>query len=601
MAEKFISERNLKFLMYEVYKVEDLLKYPRYADHSREVFDMLLDTAMKMGKTLFNPIFSEMDKKAPEYVNGEVKVHPAVRTIMRECGTGGWYSAVSDYEAGGQQLPFIIGSALPTAIFTAANYSVSVYGGLTTKAGHLIEHNCTKEIQDLYLPKMYGGEWQGTMALTEAQAGSSLADIACTALPTDQGYYLLKGQKLFISCGDHDGVDNVIHLLLAKIKGAPAGVKGISMFIVPKKRIEPDGRLVPNDVNCAGIYHKLGYRGSPITQLSFGESEDCRAWLVGEPNRGLFYMFEMMNGSRISVGAGATGIASAAYYASLEYATERLQGRKLSSKDPLGPQVPIFEHPDVKRMLLFQKAVVEGSLSLLMQCGYLRDMEFVLEREEKEKASLLLDILIPVAKTYPSEMGILSVSAGLQCLGGYGYCDEFPLEQHFRDSRIHPIHEGTTGIQGIDLLGRKISMKKGKALQVYLAEVKKAIDAGKAFPETAGFAGELEKAVVTLKRVTKHLLDVSAKGDPEMFLADATLYLEFFGYITIAWQWLRQGTIAQNALNAKPSGDDINFYMGKIFTIRYFFGYELPKIEGLAKRLENGDDTTIQVKREYME
>ncbi len=601
MAEKFISDRNLKFLLYEVNDVELLLKYPRFADHSKEVFDMILDTAMRMGKDMFKPLFEEMDRQAPEYVNGEVKVHPKVREIMRAAGDGGWIASVFPYEVGGQQLPYTIGVMLPTAIFGAANYSAAVYHGLTHGAAGLIVSYGTQEMKDTYLPKMLAGEWQGTMALTEPQAGSSLTDLITTATPTDDGYYLIKGQKLFISAGDHDGCDNVVHLTLGRLKDAPPGIKGISLFIIPKKRIKEDGSLEPNDVNCAGIYHKLGYRGSPITQLAFGENNDCRGWLVGEANKGLAYMFQMMNGARIDVGLAAAAISSAAYYASLEYAGERPQGRKLSSKDPLAPQVPIIEHPDIKRMLLFQKAMVEGSMSLLFQCGIYEDLDHVTEGEERENYNLLLELLTPVAKTYPSEMGILSCSTGLQILGGYGFCEEFPLEQLYRDVRIHPIHEGTTGIQGMDLLGRKMMMKKGKAAQLYLAEVRKAIKEAEADTEMKTFAEKLAAAVAQLEKVTAHQFGIAAKEGPEMFLADATLYLEYFGIIAIAWQWLRQATFAGKALQNNPNEADANFYNGKIATCRYFFGYELPKTEGLAIRLLNSDGLTVTLKNEYFE
>jgi alkylation response protein AidB-like acyl-CoA dehydrogenase len=600
MAEKFISERNLKFLLYEMFDVESLLKYPRYADHSREVFDMVMDTAMKMSKDLFKPVFSEMDKNPPEYVKGTVKVHPAVRNIMREAGAGGWIGSTFDCQYGGQQLPEMVGMTIPTAIFGAANYSAAVFHELTNGAAGLIASFGSQEMKALYLPKMLAGEWQGTMALTEPQAGSSLTDLTMSAEPAAAGYYKIKGQKIFISAGDHDGVDNVIHLVLVRIKGAPAGIKGISLFVVPKLRPEGD-KLVPNDLNCAGIYHKLGYRGSPITQLAFGENDDCRGWLVGEANKGLSYMFQMMNGARIDVGLGAASISSAAYYASLEYAKERPQGRKLSSKDPLSPQVPIIEHPDIKRMLLMQKAIVEGSLSLLMQCSRYHDMEKVSQGEDHENYNLLLELLTPVAKTYPSEMGILSCSQAIQVLGGYGYCDEFPVEQYYRDVRIHPIHEGTTGIQRMDLLGRKMTMKKGKAGELYLAEVRKAIAAAEKDAELQTLALELEGAVGKLEKVTAHLLGIAAKGNPEMFLADATLYLEFFSIIAIAWQWLMQATMAKKALVKDLLPGDINFYNGKIYTCRYFFGYELPKIEGLARRLVSGDGLTVEMKNDYFE
>lgn len=601
MAEKFISDRNLRFLLYEVNDVESLLKYPRFADHSKEVFDMILDTAMRMSKEMFKPLFEEMDRQAPVYVNGEVKVHPKVREIMRAAGDGGWIASVFPYEVGGQQLPYTIGVMLPTAIFGAANYSAAVYQGLTHGAAGLIVSYGTQEMKDTYLPKMLAGEWQGTMALTEPQAGSSLADLTTTATPTDKGYYLINGQKLFISAGDHDGCDNVIHLALARLKDAPPGIRGISLFIIPKKRIKEDGSLEPNDVNCAGIYHKLGYRGSPITQLAFGENNDCRGWLVGEANKGLAYMFQMMNGARIDVGLAAAAISSAAYYASLEYAKERPQGRKLSAKDPLAPPVPIIEHPDIKRMLLFQKAMVEGSLALLFQCGIYEDLDHVTEGEEHENYNLLLELLTPVAKTYPSEMGILSCSAGLQILGGYGFCEEFPLEQLYRDVRIHPIHEGTTGIQGQDLLGRKMRIKNGKAGQLYLAEVRKAITEAQEIPQLKPFAGKLTEAVSLLEKVTARQFEAAATEGPEMFLSDATVYLEFFSIIAIAWQWLRQATSAVKALSKNPDEADTNFYQGKLAAFRYFFGYELPKIEGLSQRLFNNDGLTVTMKNEYFE
>ena len=322
----------------------------------------------------------------------------------------------------------------------------------------------------------------------------------------------MKGQKIFISGGDHNGADNIVNMAIGRIKGAPAGVKGISLFLVPKKRIAADGSLEPNDVNCAGIYHKLGYRGAPITQLAFGENDDCRGWLVGEAHKGLSLMFQMMNGARIDVGLGAACISSAAFYASLEYARERPQGRRLTSKDPLSAQVPIIEHPDIRRMLLFQKAIVEGSLSLLMQCSRYHDLEKVTQGQEHEDNNLLLELLTPVAKSYPSEMGILSCSQGLQILGGYGYCDEFPLEQYYRDVRIHPIHEGTTGIQAMDLLGRKMMMKNGRAGMLYLAEVRKAIQAAENDPDLKPYARALEKALGLLQKVTGHLFSIAARG-----------------------------------------------------------------------------------------
>ncbi len=581
MAEKFISERNVKFMLYEVFDAEALTQYDTYAEHGREIFDLVLDTALKLGRDILQPLLREMDQNPPRFIDGEVKVHPMVREWMRTCGEGGWISALAPYEYGGQQLPLLIG-AVVRFILSAANYSASVYPLLTAGAAHLIESFGSQTLKETYIPRMYAGEWQGTMALTEPQAGSSLSDLSTLAEPTDQDYYLLRGQKIFISASDHDGVDNIVNLLLARIKGAPPGVKGISLFVVPKFRPEADGSLARNDIQVAGSFHKLGYRGSPICQLSLGENNDCRGYLVGEPHKGLAYMFQMMNEARIDVGMSATAIASAAYYASLQYARERPQGRRLAAKDPTLPQVNIIEHADVKRMLLFQRAVVEGSFSLLLQCSLYADRARVLTGEDKERNELLLDLLTPVAKTYPSEMGLLSVSQGLQILGGYGYCDEFPLELFYRDARIHPIHEGTTGIHGLDLLGRKMVMKGGKAAQLYLREVEQTITQAREVSSLAPYAVRLQEALGKLKEVTARLVQISQEKGPEYFLADATLYLEFFGIIAVAWQWLVQALVIRKALEKELSEEENNFYQGKYPDVCLFLPLRATQNRGIG-------------------
>jgi alkylation response protein AidB-like acyl-CoA dehydrogenase len=598
VAAKFVSERNLKFLLYEVFDVESLTEYEYYKEHNRKMFDMVLKAAVKLAKELLFPIFEEMDRRQPELLNGEVKVHPSVKTIMTEFGEGGWISSRVPFDRDGEQLPSLVADVCEF-IFAAANYSANAYAGLTFGASHLIESFGSRELYDRYVPKMLAGEWQGTMALTEPEAGSSLADITTMAEPTDKGYYRIKGQKIFISAGDHDGVENVIHLMLAKIEGAPAGVKGISLFVVPKKRIDDNGNLAPNDVVTAGVFHKLGYRGCPIVQLSMGDKNDCRGWLVGEPHKGLKNMFQMMNEARIGVGLGATAMATAAYYASLEYAKSRIQGRKVGQKDPNLPPVVIIEHADVKRMLLFQRAVVEGALALILRCSKYVDFLKILDKEGKEKYLLLLEILTPVAKSYPSEMGVHAISQGLQCLGGSGYCDDYPLEQYYRDCRIHPIHEGTTGIQGMDLLGRKVIMENGRAFKLYISEMQETITAAGEFKELDKYAAKLSQALTELQEVTHHLISIAQQQGPEAFLADATLYLEFFSYVTIGWQWLLQGIAVQTALHGGTSKKDFDFYQGKMLTLRYFFAYELPKTLGLAKRLLDDDRLTVEMQANF--
>lgn len=594
MASKFVSERNLRFLLYEVFDAEALTQLAYFEEHNRDVFDLVLDTALKMARDKLLPCFREMDQNPPRLEHGEVKVHEAVRSILAEWGEGGWIAASLPFEHGGQQLPSLITLAC-SYVFGAANFSSTGFPLLTTGAAHLILSYGSEKLKDTYVPPMIAGEWQGTMALTEPHAGSSLSDITTRAEPTEHGYYLMRGQKIFISAGDHDGVDNVVHMMLAKIPGGPPGAKGISLFLVPKKRVSDDGSLEPNDLTAISVYHKMGYRGCPITQLSIGDGNDCRGYLLGEPHRGLSYMFQMMNEARLGVGMQATSIASAGYYAALDYAKDRPQGRKLGAKDPSQPQIPIIEHADVKRMLLFQRAISEGSLSLILQCSRYADLTKSQDKEQAAKAALLLDLLTPVAKSYPSEMGILSVSQGLQVLGGYGYCDEYPLEQHLRDSRIHPIHEGTTGIQAQDLLGRKVVMKNGEAMSLYLQELGAAIQAASALPALKPYAERLQDAADELQRITLALVQVALTGDAERFLADATLYLEFFGIIAVAWQWLLQGMAAEKASQAAASDSDRQFYQGKLVTLQYFFHYELPKIKGLAARLAESDGLTARL------
>ncbi|RPH50481.1 MAG: acyl-CoA dehydrogenase [Desulfobacteraceae bacterium] len=597
MAAKFVSERNLKFLLYEVFNADALTGYDYYQEHNRKAFDMVIKEAIKFSKNLLYPVFTEMDRKPPELADGKVKVHPSVKTILKEFGKGGWITGRMPYELDGDQLPHLIANACEF-IFAAANYSASVYPGLSAGATHLIESFGSRELFDTYAPSMLSGKWQGTMALTEPEAGSSLADITTTAEPTGHGYYMIRGQKIFISAGDHDGVENVVHLMLGKIKDAPPGVKGISLFVVPKYRLDENGRMISNDVVTSGLFHKLGYRGCPIVQLAIGDKNNCRGWLVGEPHNGLRYMFQMMNEARIGVGIGAVGIATAAYYASLDYAKTRRQGRSIANKDPALPQIPIIEHADVKRMLLFQKAVVEGALSLIMQCSKYVDMTIALPDGEKEKYQLLLGILTPVAKNYPSEMGIESVSRGLQCFGGSGYCDDYMIEQYYRDARIHPIHEGTTGIQGMDLLGRKVVAQNGRAFMFFTEEIRNTTAIAEKFSELRPFARQMDESLTTLENVTRHLMQVFMEKGVEYYLSDATLYLELFGITAVAWQWLLQGIAARKALENDSDKAEQTFYRGKFIALRYFFGYELPKMRGLAERLLNSDGLTVEMTTE---
>lgn len=658
MAGRFINMRNLKFTLHELMESHKTSTCDPFGGRSKKSIDLVLDAALEFSKKALYPIFETMDRNPPELKNGTVAVNPEVRNIMQTLGKDGWIAAPFPEKWGGEEMPATLLHAV-YFIFAAANYSGSVYSGLTTGAAKLILTYGSEYLKNTFLPPMLDGKWQGTMALTEPEAGSSLGDLITSAKPMiDRELFLISGEKIFISAGDHNGVDNIVHLLLARIDGAPAGVKGISLFVVPKFRVENDDsgkdKLVNNDVTVTQTFHKLGYRGAPITALSFGDKGDCRGWLVGEPNKGLSYMFQMMNGARLEVGMGATSIAAAAYESALDYTKQRKQGRRISdgkkNSDNKGDldkngkpikqnePVPIIEHLDVKRMLLFQRAVWEGSLSLILQCSIYEDIAKSLSKnemdsskqtedksnfnimEEKEKYHLLLELLTPVAKTFPSEMGILATSQSIQCFGGYGYCEDFPVEQHFRDMRIHAIHEGTTGIQAMDLLGRKVVMQDGKALKLFCSEVQKTIEKTLSYKNSdlALMADELNQSLKILIETTQSLGAMAFSKGAEAYLGNATLYLEMFGYVVIAWQWLSQSLIAMQKLlgSLNSSGDQASasnntkrsdianksdrlFYEGKILVCKYFFYHELPKIKTLAYTLTNSAPISMSVSTEH--
>lgn len=597
MSRKFYSKEHLRFLLYDVHNAEQLLQYDYFSDHDKESFDLFLDATEDMAKEHLLPIFTEMDREEPQLVDGRIRVHPNMRGIMRMMGDGGWISSMADKSVGGNQLPGTV-MYMSSFIMGCANYSVTAFPYLSMGAAHLVYTFGSAAQKQTYIPHMFSGAWQGTMALTEPGAGSSLSDVVTSAKKSEEDYYLIKGQKIFISCGDSDAVDNVVHLMLARIEGAPAGTRGISLFIVPRERIKADGTLEGNDVTSAGLYHKMGYKGAPIAHLIMGEKDDCRGWLVGEEHKGLTYMFQMMNEARISVGLHATSIATAAYYSALQYTRERQQGRKLSEKDPSNPPVPIIQHADVRRMLLFQKSFIEAALSLEIQCSMYDDLSRVTEGEEKEKYHLLLELLTPIAKSYPAETALTSISLALQCLGGYGYTKDFPLEQYYREARIHPIHEGATGIHGLDLLGRKVMMKGGKATMLLMQEVMGDIQKATASPSLQPHAQLLGKKMEQLQQVTMHLVGVAQSKGAEVFLADATLYLEMFGILVAGWQLLKQGIVAAAQLEHAP-GD--TFLKGRITTLDYFFEYEIPKTEGLMTRLKSGRLITTEINEEELD
>jgi butyryl-CoA dehydrogenase len=587
MANQYVDIETLKFLLYNVHDVQEVLDQERYADYDKESIELLVNSVKDFSDKELFPYFREMDENPAHFKNGEIIVHPQVTKFMKAGGEMGFIAGSFSYEDGGLQLPGMVSHA-SAFIQDAANNHMPGYIGLTVGAAELISHFASQELKDAYVPNMLTGQWGGTMCLTEPDAGSSLSDIVTSA--TSEGdYYKIHGQKIFISGGDYQGAENIVHLVLARIKGAPAGTKGISLFVVPKNRPTETGGLIPNDVTTVADFQKMGQKGYCTTHLFFGDAADCKGWLVGEANQGLKYMFLMMNGARIGVGRGAAAIATAAYQASLNYAKERPQGRQLTNsgkKDANQEQTLIINHPDVRRMLLLQKVISEGSLSLVLLTAKYHDLSIACaDADEREKYRLLLEIMTPVVKTYPSEMGKMAVDNGVQVLGGYGFCSDYILQQYLRDIRIFAIYEGTTGIQSQDLLGRKVTMENGKALQLLSKEITNSIKASMSIQSLAPYAQKLETKLELTKQVLASLMGFAMKGDYQRFLADATPFMEFFSNIVMGWLWLDMAREAQNALVTGSSENSTDFYESKIHAMEFYFKYELPKTTGLAEIL----------------
>jgi butyryl-CoA dehydrogenase len=589
---QYLSFPNLNFLLYDVHHIHELLKHPQYAHvGGREEMELLIQNAKDIADKELFPFFKEMDDQPVEFKEGMVRSHPQLKNIFKAVGDAGWFTAMVKLEAGGMQLPYSIFS-VAHMIFEAANSSAQGYLGLSTGSLELIELFASDEYKRIFMPPMMEGKWQGTMALTEPQAGSSLSDITTSAKPA-AGHYEINGQKIFISGGEHEACENFIHLTLARIQGAPAGTKGISLFIVPKYVPAESGALEDNHVTCAADFKKMGQRGYATTHLIFGESGTTRGYLVGEPNKGLQYMFQMMNSARIGVGQTAAAVSSAAYYYALNYANERPQGRHITNKDPQQEQTLIINHADVRRMLLLQKAFVEGAISLVIECLKWYDLEKISSGEEKQNAYLMLELLTPIVKTYPSEYGIVSTSNAIQVLGGYGFTMDFHAQQYYRDIRIMSIYEGTTGIQSMDLLGRKIPMQQGKAVQLLMQEIMLVVEKAIFIDQLSAYAVKLREAAERMQDVLQHLQEFSAKGEVEKYMADANLFMELAGITCTAWQWLKQGIVA-------ATGRQSDFAHSKLETMKFYFKYELPKTMALADSLKNRDTPTLLGTREIL-
>jgi len=535
MSETLLSSRNLAFELYEVLDAEALTQRERFAEHSRETFDAALGTARSIAEKFFAPHNRKGDENEPEYVDGAAKLIPEVKPAVDAFLEAGFLNAARSFEQGGMQLPTLLSQAC-FAHFQAANAASTSYPFLTMGAANLIESFGSEEQKRRFLEPMIEGRFFGTMALTEPHAGSSLSDIRTRAEPADDGSYRIKGNKIFISGGDHPLSENIVHMVLAKLPDAPHGVKGISLFIVPKFHVEDDGSLGPrNDVVLAGLFHKMGWRGTTSTALNFGDNGACVGYLVGKPHAGLSYMFQMMNEARIGVGMGAVMLGYAGYLYSLDYARERPQGRLPDGKDPTSGQVSIIQHADVRRMLLTQKAYVEGAFDLGLYAARLVDDSQTLDDPQaRQQAQELLDLLTPIVKSWPSEFCLKANELAVQILGGHGYPRDYPVEQYYRDNRLNPIHEGTHGIQSLDLLGRKVAQNNGAGLKQLTRLIGDCCQRAAEYESLAALRQPLEQLLQRLSTVTLALLGDLMQGKVNQALANSALYLNVFGHAVIA-------------------------------------------------------------------
>lgn len=589
-----INSRDLTFMLYELLDTEALLQRPRYSAHSREIFDATLDAARQIAEDLLAPHNAKGDASEPQFDGQKVQLIPETKAAWDAIANAGFLAAHWNEDEGGLQLPDVVLRAA-NGYFSAANAGTATYSWLTVGATNLLRSFGTTELKARYQAALGDGRSAATMALTEPGQGSALGDIKTYAEPQDDGTFRVFGSKMFISGGEHDLSDNIVHMVLARIKGAPAGVKGISLFLVPKFLVSDDGSLgARNDVALAGLLHKMGWRNTTSTVLSFGEQGGATGYLLGEAGMGLAHMFQLMNEARINIGLGAAAIAYRGYLLSLDYARERPQGRLPSSKDPLAPQVRLVQHADVRRLLLAQKAYAEGAMAMSLYAASLfEDQHSHPDADARHEAELLLDILTPVVKSWPSTYGCVSNDMAIQILGGSGYTRDYLLEQLYRDQRLNPIHEGAEAIHALDLLGRKVVMQSGAAYQLFRKAVNSTLAQAEGVSELAALTAGFAKPLARLDDVTRLLVELQ-KIDPDRALANANLYLDAFGRITAAWIWLKQALAAQRGLNEINSHDHA-FYRGKLHAARYYIKRELPLTAPQLELLAGLEDTPLSM------
>ncbi len=596
MAQQIADRRDVDFVLYEQLKVDEFSKHELYAEFNKKTIDLIVNEARMLAVKEILPTRKEGDEEGCKFEGGKVTTPESFKKVYNLLKEGEWIAMPEDPEWGGQGMPRTVAMAA-AEYFNGANYALMMYPGLTHGAGKLVETFGTERQKKLYLKKLFSGEWTGTMLLTEPNAGSDVGALETKAVKNPDGTYSITGQKIFISSGEHDLAENIIHPVLARIEGAPAGTKGISLFLVPKYRVNEDGSLGEfNDVVCAGIEEKMGIHGNCTCTMVLGGKGNCVGELLGEENKGMREMFLMMNEARLLVGMQGFSCATASYINAVNYAKERKQGRNLLKMlDKDAPQVPIIQHPDVRRMLLTMKAYVEGMRSLLYYTAWCEDKSHVTDDEaEKEKYQGLIDLLIPIAKGYVTDRAFDVTSLGVQVYGGYGYIREFPQEQLLRDCRITMIYEGTNGIQSMDLLGRKLGMKKGKLVMDLMGEIMAAVNEAKGIDALKDYASKVEQALNKLGEVAMHLGKTAMSEKIMNAFAFSYPFMEVCGDVVMAWMLLWRAAVAAKALE-KAKKKDIPYYNGQIMNIRFFANTILPTTLGKMNAILTCDGAAVEM------
>ncbi len=599
MAQQIADRRDVDFVLHELLNVEQFSKHEKFAEFNKKTVDLIVNEAKNLAVKEILPTNKVGDEKGVVFENGEVKVPEEFHRVYQLYREGEWVGTSESPEWGGQGMPKTLSMAVSDYLL-GANCSLNLYVGLTVGAGHLIESFGTQEQKELFLKKLYTGEWMGTMLLSEPQAGSDVGAITTTAEPNGDGTYNISGQKIWISGGEHDLTENIIHPTLARIEGAPPGTSGISLFIVPKYWVNEDGSMGEfNDVVCTGIEEKLGIHGSSTCTLALGSKNKCRGLLLGQENKGMREMFLMMNQARLLVGMQGLALAASSYLNAVNYARDRTQGRHLLNlMDKSAPAVPIIQHPDVRRMLMTMKSNVEGMRSLMYYVNFCEDMKNLTDSEDdKDRYQNIIDVLIPICKGYCTDKAVDMCNLGVQVYGGYGYTREYPQEQLLRDVRITPIYEGTNGIQAMDLLGRKLGMKKGKAIMDLMGEMQKTIGEAKQHEQLAELAGEMEAVLNTLGEVAMHIGGKAMSEEVLTAFAHAYSFMEVCGDLAMAWMLLWRASVASGKLEKAKKKDKV-FYQGQIQTCQFYIQTVLPVTMGKIESIKKSSSAAVDMEED---